>query len=109
MSIRDRHRSITLRGLVVPSEWDSQGNASRVSIFTFDDDEYEVEPLDAGRYLLGYTGLEVMARGHLVSGFRRRKIVLIKSFTTFGPDTAETIDIDTDLSARRNLWRHVAE
>jgi hypothetical protein len=97
MSIRDRHRSITVRGLVCPSEWDSEGNASRVSIFTFDDDEYEVEPLDAGNYLLSRVGEEVLVRGRLAPGFRRRKIVLVKSFTVFGPETTETIDPDSDL------------
>jgi hypothetical protein len=97
MSLKDRHRSITVRGLACATEWDGEGNPCRVSIFTFDDDEYEVEPLAAGTYLLDHAGQEVMVRGHLAPGFRRRKVVLVKSFTIFGPETAETIDPTSDL------------
>ena len=103
MSIKDRHRNITVRGLVVPSEWDSQGNVNRVSIFTFDDDEYEIEPLDAGNYLLARTGQEAMVRGRLAPGYRRRKVVLVKSFTAFGPETAETIDSNAELLSAPSL------
>jgi hypothetical protein len=101
MSIKDRHRSITVRGLVVPSDWDSEGNPSRASIFTFDEDEYEIDPQAAGEYLLDHTGEEVMVRGHLSPGFRRRKVVLVKSFTVYGPDTTETIGPDADLLPER--------
>jgi hypothetical protein len=96
MSLRDRHRSTTVRGLVSPSEWDGENNVSRVSILTFDDDEYEVEPLDAGRHLVNYAGLEVMARGHLAPEVRKRKVILVRSFTVFGPPTTQTIDSDLD-------------
>ena len=109
MSLKDRHRSITLRGLVCPSEWDSENMPCRVSIFTFDDDEYEVEPMDAGKHLLDYSGQEVMVRGHLAPGYRRRKVVLVKSFTVFGADTTQTFDIDTDLLGTRSPRCHVAE
>ena len=97
MSISDRHRSVTVRGLVCPSEWDQDDNPCRVSILTFDDDEYEIEPDDAGSYLLGHAGQEVMVRGHLAPGYRRRKVVLVKSFTVYGPEIAETVDLDEDL------------
>jgi len=98
MSLKDRHRSITVRGLVSPSQWDSDNNVCRVSILTFDDDEYEVEPQDAGAYLVNHTGQEVMARCHLAPTYRRRKIVYVKSFTVFGPDTAETVDFEAGLA-----------
>jgi hypothetical protein len=97
MSLKDRQRSITIRGLVCPSEWDAESNVCRVTINTFDDDEYEVESRDAGDYLLQQTGQEVMARGHLLPGFRKRKVILVKSFTVFGPQTTETIESDSDL------------
>jgi hypothetical protein len=108
MSLEDRHRSITIRGLVCPSEWDTENRVCRVSILTFDDDEYEVEPRDAGEYLLQHARQEVMARGHLLPGFRKRKVVLIKSFTVFGPHTIETIENDSDLSGSRGPGRQAA-
>ena len=96
MSMRDRERfrNITVRGLVFPSEWDADNKVSRVSIFTFDDDEYEVASCDAGEYLLDHVQSEVMARGHLLPGYRKRKIICIKSFTVFGPQTSQTYEAD---------------
>jgi hypothetical protein len=108
MSIKDRHRSITVRGLVVPSEWDGEGNPSRASIFTFDEDEYEIDPQAAGSYLLDHAGQEVMVRGHLAPGFRRRKVVLVKSFTVYGPNTTETIEPDEDFPFRPGPRPHSA-
>jgi len=98
MSIQERHRSITVRGIVCPSGWDEENQVSRVSIFTFDEDEYEIEPGDAGEYLLGHTGLEVAARGQLLAGTRRRKIMRVKSFTVFGVHPAEPADAPSETS-----------
>jgi hypothetical protein len=90
-----------MRGLVCATEWDGDGNPCRVSIFTFDEDEYEIEPQGAGTYLFDHTGQEVMVRGHLAPGFRRRKVVLVKSFTVFGTDAVETVDNDADFPSDR--------
>ena len=109
MSLKDRHRSITVRGLVCATEWDSDGNPCRVSIFTFDEDEYEVELSGAGSYLLEHTGQETVVRGHLAPGFRRRKVVHVKSFTVFGADTAETVDIEADLPSNEGPHPHSAK
>ena len=92
MTLKDRHHSVTVRGLVCPSDWDEDNQPSRVSIFTFDDDEYEVDPRDAGLDLMEKIGQEVMARGHVLPGYRRRKILLIRSFTVSGADLAESIE-----------------
>jgi hypothetical protein len=88
---------------VCATEWDSGGNPCGVSIFTFDEDEYEIEPQGAGTYLHEHTGQEVVVRGHLTPDFRRRKVVLVKSFTVFGTDAAETIDNGADLLSNEGL------
>ena len=92
MSLKDRHRSITIRGLVCPTDWDSLDRVHRVSILTCDEDEYEVEAVDAGELLTQQAGVEVLARGHLLSDYRKRKVIRIKSFTVIGPGSTEVVD-----------------
>ena len=93
MSLKDRHRSLTIRGLVCPTDWDSLDRVQRVSIFIFDEDEYEVEPEDADELLMQQPGVQILARGHLLSDYRKRKVVRIKSFTVVGPASTGA-DID---------------
>jgi hypothetical protein len=78
---KEKHRSITLRGIVCPSDWGDDNDVSCVSILTFDDDEFEVEPSDAGAYLIEHLRCEVLARGRVVDASRRRKLFRVKSFT----------------------------
>jgi hypothetical protein len=97
----NRHHSVTIRGLVTPSAWDENDQVCGVSILTFDDDEFEVEPVDAGEYLISYIRQEVMARGHLVPAYRKRKVIRIKSFTVFGEDAPETYQDDSGFPGRQ--------
>lgn len=97
MSLIDRHQSITIRGIVCHSDWDDDARASQVSIFTFDDDEYVVAPEDEGEFLLHRTGVEVMAKGHLLSEDADRKVIRITSLTVFGSMANEFSEPDDEL------------
>jgi cytochrome c-type biogenesis protein CcmE len=90
-------RRVTVRGLIVPTEWDRHGSALRVSVFTFDDDEYEVAAQGAGRLLPGRAGEEVVVHGHLESGSRGRKVLNVMSFSVVDVDPAETQDLEGNL------------
>jgi hypothetical protein len=81
MSHGHRHRNITIRGVVCPIEWSDEGRVERISIMTWDEDEYEVSPEDAGQDLVEYTNRVVTARGHVLPEFRKRKVIQIKSFS----------------------------
>ncbi len=81
-----RHPSVdevTLRGLVCPSAWHEDLSVSRVSILTFDDDEYEVADNEAGTALLNHIRHEVLVRGRLLTQHTRRKVILIRELTVF--------------------------
>jgi hypothetical protein len=43
--------NITIRGLVVPVEWDDKGNILNLVISTFDEDEYLIELDQRGKQL----------------------------------------------------------
>lgn len=96
MSLKDRHQSVTIRGIVCHSDWDEDEEASQVSIFTFDDDEYVVAPEDQGEFLLHQTGVEVMARGHLLPDQVGRKVIRIKNLTVFGSMANDFSERDDD-------------
>lgn len=85
MSLEDRHRSITVRGLIAPTSWNSDDEVRGLSLLTFDDDEYEILVEDAGRYLLEHLREEVLIRGHLMPEYRKRKVLRVRSFTVVGP------------------------
>ena len=57
---------ITLRGLVVPADWDSRGQVRRVTLLTADEQEWAVEPSGAGLRLLAWLRREVVVRAVLV-------------------------------------------
>jgi hypothetical protein len=96
MSLKDRHQSITIRGIVCHSDWNEDNQACRVSIFTFDDDEYEVAAEDEAEFLLHQTGVEVMARGHLLPEHKDRKVIRIKSLTVFGSMSSDFSERDDE-------------
>jgi hypothetical protein len=77
---------VTLRGIVVPTEWGDDGEVQRVAIHTFDEGQYDVIADSVGRRLAGFLRDEVQALVRLeeTGGDRHRARVL--SFTVF--DTA---------------------
>lgn len=62
------NKQITIRGLVVPSEWDDTGNVISISISTFNEDEYLIDKDSVSNKLLSY-----MREGVEVSGFVREE------------------------------------
>jgi len=68
MTSPGNQKQITIRGLIVPSEWDDKGNVTSISISTFHEDEYVVDKDSAGKKLLPY-----MREGVEASGFVREE------------------------------------
>lgn len=85
-----RHRNITIQGIVCPTGWGDEGEIERVSIMTWDEDEYEVALEDVGRDLIEYPHRAVTARGQVVPEFRKRKVIRIKSFSVSVSQDTET-------------------
>jgi len=70
------HKQITIRGIIVPSEWDDTGNVISVSISTFNEDEYLVDKDSISKKLLSYIreGVEVSGFVREEEGIKRIKI-----------------------------------
>jgi hypothetical protein len=95
MSHGHRYRYITIKGIVCPTEWNAGGEVERVSIMTWDEDEYDVLQEDAGRDLIEYTNRAVTARGQILPEFRKRKVIRIKSFSVSTSRGIETPCLDS--------------
>jgi hypothetical protein len=103
VSLKDQHQSITIQGIVCHSDWNDDSEASQVSIFTFDDDEYVVASEDEVQFLLHQTGVEVLARGHLLPEFEDRKVIRVESLTVFGSMSSEASGRDNPMTGEDGL------
>jgi hypothetical protein len=52
-------REIRIRGIVLPIEWDTRGNATRTALFTPNEEEYLIEDNKNSKQLLGLIRKEV--------------------------------------------------
>lgn len=69
---------ITIKGILVPAEWDEEGNIIGLSIMTVDEKEYVVEEKTNGRGLFDLVRHEVELRG-LAREEDGRKAILVES------------------------------
>jgi hypothetical protein len=55
-------KAITIKGLVIPVDWDEKGRVIAAAISTCDEDEYLIEKIYKGEELLGLLRREVEVR-----------------------------------------------
>ncbi|ACN14438.1 hypothetical protein HRM2_13270 [Desulforapulum autotrophicum HRM2] len=58
-------QEITIYGIVVPTDWDDQGNILKIAIATYDEGKIIVAPDDRGLALMSCLRKTVQARGIL--------------------------------------------
>ncbi|MGE5839583.1 MAG: hypothetical protein ACM34H_06580 [Deltaproteobacteria bacterium] len=75
-----------IRGVVIPTAWDDQGNVTGIAISSHDENEYQVDPRGKGPELLLHIHKEVEAAG-VVRDEEGKKIVRIRKYTV-----SETIE-----------------
>ena len=71
--MKGRGRPITIRGIVIPVDWDEKGKVIAAAISTHDEDEYLIERIYKGQELLDLLRREVEVRG-LVREKENKKI-----------------------------------
>lgn len=69
-----------IRGVVIPTAWDDQGNVTGIAISSHDENEYQVDPKGKGPELLLHIRKEVEASG-VVREEEGKKIVRIRKYT----------------------------
>jgi hypothetical protein len=69
-----------IRGVVIPTAWDDQGNVTRIAISSHDEKEYQVDPKGKGPELLLHIRKEVEVAG-VVREEEGKNIVRIRKYT----------------------------
>lgn len=72
-------KRITIRGLVVPVEWDEDGSVCGIALSTFDEQEYFISSQDRGKELLAFIRKEVEVRG-LLNRMKNRQALIVEEF-----------------------------
>lgn len=78
--IRIGNEPTTIRGIVIPVDWDKQGNALAVAISGSDEEEYVIEKNEQGRELLGLIRQEIEVSGVVSKAIKGRKTIVVKSY-----------------------------
>lgn len=75
---KPKARLTTIRGVVIPIQWDENGNVVRIAISSHDETEYLVEHGGKGEDLLACIRKEVQVQGETGEGDHRKTIVVKK-------------------------------
>ncbi|MBU2522625.1 MAG: hypothetical protein KKD50_10435 [Proteobacteria bacterium] len=69
-----------VRGIVIPVDWDKEGNALAVAISSPDEQEYLIEQDEKGKELIGLIRQEVEVSGMVRKANKDRKTITVKSY-----------------------------
>jgi hypothetical protein len=72
---------ITIRGLVIPAEWDETGNVIALAISTFDEDEYIIEKNREEGRLYSLIRKEIEASG-IIRDSKGKKRIEVRDYKT---------------------------
>ena len=70
----------TLRGLILPVDWDERGNIKSLAISTNSEEEYVVDENPLADELLAFTRLRVKVRGSVREDENGKKIITVEKY-----------------------------
>lgn len=76
---KGRNNTSVIRGVVIPMDWDDQGNVVRIAISSHDEMEYLVEKDGKGRELLAFIQKEVEVSGR-ISEEDEKKLIRVQKY-----------------------------
>jgi hypothetical protein len=71
---------VTIRGLIVPMDWDDRGSITGVAISTPFEEEYRIELDQRGKELLGFIRGRVTASGVVTLDADGRKVIMVETY-----------------------------
>ena len=72
--------SITIKGLLVPFDWDEKGNITKTAVSTYFEEEYLIEKNARGEALLPFLRQRVKVVGFMRMDDRGRKVVRVEEY-----------------------------
>jgi len=70
----------TIRGIIIPVDWDEEGNALAAAISSLDEQEYLIKQDAKGKELLKLMRQEIEAMGVVKKGSKGRKTIKVKNY-----------------------------
>ena len=70
----------TLRGLVLPVDWDERGNIKSLAISTNSEEEYVVDENPLADELLAFTRLRVKVKGSVREDDNGKKVITVEKY-----------------------------
>ncbi len=77
---RTGYELTTVRGIVIPVDWDDEGNALAAAISSPDEQEYLIKQDAKGKELVGLMRQEIEVRGVVKKGIKGRKTVTVRNY-----------------------------
>jgi len=72
-------RPITIRGIVIPVDWDQKGKVAAAAVSTYTEDEYLIDNDYKGRELLHFIQEEVEVKG-IAREKKDKKIITVQKY-----------------------------
>jgi hypothetical protein len=77
---KPRKKTIVVKGVVVPTDWDEHGNVVTLAISSHDENEYMVDKKGKGKELLSLIRKEVEVRG-VITEEDQKKIIRVSKYS----------------------------
>ncbi len=71
---------VTIRGLIVPMDWDERGSITGVAISTPSEEEYRIELNRRGEELLAFVRARIRASGVVTLDAQGRKVIVVETY-----------------------------
>jgi hypothetical protein len=76
-----------IKGLVIPEQWDSEGQVVAITIQTSREEIYFVAPNATGQEMLGFVHQEVEANGKFTERLNGTTMIIVEKFRPVNADT----------------------
>ena len=74
-----RKNPISIKGIILPVNWDAEGNTTALAISTYKENEYIITPDEKAKELLSFLRKEVEIFGQIVR-VKNRKYITVKEY-----------------------------
>ena len=83
MESNGESKLVTIRGLLVPVDWDDKGNVTAAAISTHFEEEYLIEQNAWGEALLAFLRQRVKVSGWVVQNESGKKVIRVRNYEVF--------------------------
>ena len=74
----------TVTGIIIPQQWDDNGNVTGVSIQAFDESEYIVRAYKRGKELRDFINQKVKVNGKVFERLDGKELIQVNQFEVLG-------------------------